>query len=242
MFGQSFTMMAFGVAMPRATSQRRLDRVRYGDAQATVRKDRDMHAHHLSRTGAKFALAALVVPVALSLASCGGSDAPVASVASLNSDIVEGYRIGSGDRLKVVVFDEASLSGEFEIGESGELALPLIGSVPASGKSTGQLAGLITQELSAGGYVLDPRVSIEVMEYRPFYILGEVSQPGEYPYNGDLTLQQAVAKAGGYTARANKNTVELQRHDWAGAKKVKVSESTLKIAPGDTVTILESFF
>lgn len=205
-----------------------------------------MTAIRSPRRGSKIAFgtlsAAVALTLSLSLSACGGSNAPFASASSLNADIVSGYQVGAGDKVKVVVFDEPSLSGEFEIGESGAIALPLIGDVAASGRTPSQLASDVTQKLAAGGYVLDPRVSIEVLEYRPFYILGEVGEPGEYPYNGDLTLKQAVAKAGGYTARANKNTVELHRQNWSSAKRVDVSDSTLKIAPGDTVTILEAFF
>ncbi|MCJ2179810.1 polysaccharide biosynthesis/export family protein [Novosphingobium album (ex Hu et al. 2023)] len=163
-------------------------------------------------------------------------------MSSLNAEVSDGYLLGAGDKLKVNVFDEPTLSGEFEVGEGGVLALPLIDPIVANGKTPEMLAQVVTSALKSGGYVLDPHVSVEVLKYRPFFILGEVKQPGEYPYRGDLTLQQAVATAGGYTARANKRTIEIQRKQWSVAKRVKLDDATLKIAPGDTITVLEAFF
>lgn len=180
--------------------------------------------------------------LAAALSACSTSRAPIGSVAESNAMIVDGYRVGAGDKVKVTVFDEPALSGEYEIGDGGTLALPLIGQIQAIGQTPRQLSEIVSADLRNGGYVLEPRVSIEVLEYRPFFILGEVNEPGEYPYSGDLTLQQAVAKAGGFTPRANKGTVELQRQQWAEPQRLRLDDATLLIAPGDTITILEAFF
>ena len=109
------------------------------------------------------------------------------------------------------------------------------------GKTTDDLRQLIATGLEKGGYVVSPRVSVEIVEHRPFYILGEVNKPGEYPYAGDLTLDQAVAKAGGFTARANKRLILLQRQSEEKVR-VQLGDTPLRIAPGDTIVVREAFF
>lgn len=168
--------------------------------------------------------------------------APLVSAEKINADLVAGYQVAPGDKLRITVFDEAALTGDYEVGDDGAVAFPLIDPVRATGLTTSGLAKAISEELVRGGYVLVPRVAIEITEHRPFYILGEVTTPGEYPYSGNLTLNQAVAKAGGFTARANKRVVKLQRQSSAGAIKVKLDGTPLKIAPGDTIIVQEAFF
>jgi polysaccharide biosynthesis/export protein len=178
----------------------------------------------------------------LLLASCATSDLPRVSVADANAGLAQGYRIAGGDKLKVTVFDEPTLTGEFGVGLDGSLSLPLINAMQAIGQTPGELSAKITSALAAGGYVLSPRVSVEVAQHRPFYILGEVNAPGEYPYIGDLTVEQAIAKAQGYSARANKSEVVLRRQGWAEGRKVRLGSMPLLIAPGDTITVQEAFF
>ncbi len=175
------------------------------------------------------------------LAGCASTDYPVSSVADANVSASTGYAVAAGDSLKVTVFDEPSLTGEFVIDSAGNLAMPLIEKVAVAGKTPNEVAGLITTQLKAGGYVLDPKVSVETLAYRPVYVLGEVSQPGEYPYSPDLTFFQAIAKAGGFTPRANKTMVVLQRSAWSTPRTIKLTDEPLMIAPGDTVIIEESF-
>lgn len=167
--------------------------------------------------------------------------APLRTVTEANSGLVTGYQVATGDKLRITVFDEPALTGEYEVGDDGAVAFPLIDPVKANGLTPTQLGKAISDELSQGGYVLVPRVSIEVTEHRPFYILGEVAKPGEYTYSADLTLNQAVAKAGGFTARANKRVIKLQRQS-ATAARVKLDGTPLLIAPGDTIIIQEAFF
>jgi polysaccharide biosynthesis/export protein len=183
-----------------------------------------------------------LIAAAMTLPGCAVSNLPLATVSTTNGDLTQGYKVAAGDKLRVTVFDEPTLTGEYEIGVDGELSLPLIASIPAAGVTTGELSGLIAAKLKEGGYVLAPRVSAEIILHRPFYILGEVVKPGEYSYSGDLTLDQAIAKAGGYTPRAEKRAVTLRRQQWASAKRVKLDGTPLKIAPGDTITIQEAFF
>ena len=120
--------------------------------------------------------------------------------------------------------------------------MPLIDPIATNGITPKEIAATIAAKLKAGCYVLVHRVAAEVVINRPFYILGEVKQPGEYPYSGDMTFEQSVARAGGFTPRANRSTILLRRQNWASAKKVRLDGPALKIAPGDTITVRESFF
>ncbi|WP_206244426.1 polysaccharide biosynthesis/export family protein [Novosphingobium terrae] len=163
------------------------------------------------------------------------------TVAQLNQDLRAGYQIGAGDHLRITVFDEPTLTNDYIVNESGAVAFPLIDEVPADQLTTSQFAGKLAEKLKAGGYVLTPKVAVEIVKHRPFYILGEVSKPGEYPYTGDLTLAQAVATAGGYTARADTRTIKIQRRSGEQPIQVKL-DAPLRIAPGDTIIIKEAFF
>jgi polysaccharide export outer membrane protein len=129
--------------------------------------------------------------------ACASNNFEVMTASSANSEIVPGYLIGAGDKLKVNVFDEDTLSGEYEVGTGGVMALPLLEPISVKNLTPDQVAKRIEQKLAEGGYVLYPKVSVEILEHRSFFILGEVAAPGEYPHNGELTLEQAVAKAGG---------------------------------------------
>ncbi len=194
------------------------------------------------RVLSRFAPLLPVIGASLFMASCVTSDLPQVSVTDANAGLVQGYRIADGDKLRVTVFDEPTLTGEFGVGLDGSLSLPLIASMQASGQTPSELAAKITSSLAAGDYVLSPRVSVEVAQHRPFYILGEVNAPGEYPYIGDLTVDQAIAKAKGYSARANKSEVVLQRQGWTQGRRVRLDSAPLLIAPGDTITVQEAFF
>jgi len=185
--------------------------------------------------------AGLAAFVAATLAGCSTTSIPALSVNEANSQVRTGYLLAAGDKLKVTVFDEPSLTGEFLVGSGGDLALPLIQPVSVVGQSAEAVAKTVAAALSQGGYVLEPRVSVEVMQYRPVYILGEVSNPGEYPHTGELTFLQAVAKAGGFTPRADKGTVILQRPGEAD-RLVRLGETPLIVAPGDTMIVREAFF
>ena len=180
--------------------------------------------------------------LSLLLSACASSNLPVVSVAQVNQGLTEGYRVGAGDKLRVTVFDEPTLTGDYEIGVGGELSLPLLEAIPVGDMTVDAISTIVEEKLAEGGYVLAPRVSVEIVEHRPFFILGEVQTPGEYPYNGDLTLEQAVAKAGGYTPRADKGSVILRRQDWTESKRVKLDGPSMRVAPGDTITVQEAFF
>ena len=150
------------------------------------------------------------------------------------------YRLGSGDKVRVITFGEESLTGEFFVGGSGNISLPLIGEVRAQGLTIAEFQRAIETELQQG-YLKEPRVSVEVLNYRPFYILGEVENPGEYPYTNGLSVLNAVATAGGFTYRANNRRVFIKRADDDAEREFPLTPLT-PVAPGDTIRIAERFF
>jgi protein involved in polysaccharide export with SLBB domain len=150
------------------------------------------------------------------------------------------YQLGSGDKIRVTVYGETSLSGEFFVTGSGMVSLPLIGEVKAADLSVRQFQEAVQKALS-DGYLKEPRVSVEVLNFRPYYILGEVSKPGTYPYISGLTVLNAVATAGGFTYRADKGKVFIKRKGESEERKYPLDPSTTA-APGDTIRIGERFF
>lgn len=150
------------------------------------------------------------------------------------------YRLGAGDKIRVITFGEDALTGEFFVSGSGKVSLPLIGEVDAAGLSIPQFQKKVEDALK-DGYLKEPRVSVEVLTYRPFYILGEVTKPGEYPYTNGLTVLNAVATANGFTYRANTKRVFV-RHVGSTTEEEVPLTSTTQVAPGDTIRIAERFF
>lgn len=156
-----------------------------------------------------------------------------------SSTVAPGH-LAAGDKVKLTVFGEEDLSGEFEIDNTGSLALPLVGEIPARGLTPRELEKRITDSLSKG-YLVNPRVNIEVLNFRPFFILGEVNKPGSYPYVNDLTVINAVALGGGYTARAKTGKVLIIRANDPEHKERYATEDE-KVYPGDAVRVEERFF
>jgi protein involved in polysaccharide export with SLBB domain len=157
------------------------------------------------------------------------------------SRVIPEYHLGANDKIRVITFGEESLTGEFFIGGSGKVSLPLIGEVQAAGLSASQFQKEVETALKAGDILREPHVSVEVLTYRPFYILGEVNKPGEYPYSNGLTVDKAVATANGYTYRANTKKVFIKRADGEKEQEFPLAGS-LPVAPGDTIRITERFF
>ncbi len=150
------------------------------------------------------------------------------------------YTLGVGDVLRVNVFGQTELTGDFKVNPNGKISFPLINDVDAAGLTAGQLEQSLTDKLD-DGYIVDPRVSIEVLNYRSVYVLGEVQQAGRYEYAPDMTVMQAIASAGGYTYRANEDTVELTRHIKGALKTITVDQATM-IKPGDTIVVKRRWF
>jgi polysaccharide biosynthesis/export protein VpsN len=150
------------------------------------------------------------------------------------------YRLGAGDKVRVSVFGERDLSGEFEISGDGSIAIPLVGKIRSSGMSVMQLEQEVTRKLK-DGYLKKPRVNIEVVNYRPFYILGEVKRPGSYSYVSGMTVLNAVALGGGFTYRAQKNRMTISRGDDKNEESRGVKPEDV-VLPGDIIRVPERFF
>jgi len=146
------------------------------------------------------------------------------------------YRLGPGDKLRVTIFNETDLSGDFTIDGQGFVRLPLVGQVQAAGLTSFGLESRIAESLVGGGFLVNPRVAVEITGYRPFYILGEVSKPGEYPYVNSMTAPNAVALAGGYTDRAVQSSIYV-RHQGEGREQELAADETTRILPGDVVRV-----
>lgn len=149
------------------------------------------------------------------------------------------YILGVGDKLRITVYGETDLSGEFQVSSIGMVSMPLIGETKASGTTVAKLKSAITAKLM-DGYLKDPKVSMEVLSYRPFFIVGEVMKPGSYDYQNGMSVINAVALAGGYTYRADKDDITIKRGGQNG-KPEKVKEDTT-VGAGDVVSVPERFF
>ena len=150
------------------------------------------------------------------------------------------YRLGAGDLLRVVVFGHEDLSGEFEVKGSGHVSLPLIREVKAAGLTLRQLEQAVIDALKPD-FLKNPRVSVEILNYRPFYIIGEVKRPGSYPYVNGMTVVNAVALAGGYTYRAKEKKVLITRANDAEKKQEPADHQTV-VLPGDVIEVPERFW
>jgi polysaccharide export outer membrane protein len=152
----------------------------------------------------------------------------------------QGYTLDSGDKLRVVVFGQEGISGTYMVDAGGNVSLPLVGTVPARGVTTQRLARTIGERLKQG-YVREPHVTVTVEGYRPFFILGEVTTPGQYPFVPNMTAENAIAVAGGFSPRAKKQTVELTRNA-AGQQFKGDVPLNYPLRPGDTVVVKERWF
>jgi len=150
------------------------------------------------------------------------------------------YRLDAGDRLRVVVFGQEGLTNTYAIDAGGSITMPLIGAVPARGRTPAGLAAEITGRLRRG-YIREPSVAVEIEAYRPFFILGEVAAPGQYPYVPNMSVESAVAIAGGFSPRALRDRVTLTHSDSSGSMRVVVPLGT-PLSPGDTVLVGERWF
>jgi polysaccharide biosynthesis/export protein len=150
------------------------------------------------------------------------------------------YHLDAGDKLRVVVYGQEGLTNTYAIDAGGSITMPLIGAVPARGRTPAGLAAEISAKLR-GGFIRDPSVAVEIEAYRPFFILGEVAAPGQYPYVPNMTVESAVAIAGGFSPRARRDSVTLTHTDASGSGRFVVPLGT-PLSPGDTVLIGERWF
>ncbi len=150
------------------------------------------------------------------------------------------YRLGNGDRLRITVFGEAGLTGQYLVDGSGYISMPLVSQVRIGGLTTAQAQSVITEKLRQG-YLRSPDVAVQVVTYRPFFILGEVQRSGQYPYVAGMTVETAVAIAGGFSPRARKSKFKVLRQSADGPEKLLL-KPTAKVMPGDTITVAERYF
>jgi polysaccharide biosynthesis/export protein len=166
---------------------------------------------------------------------------PVAyAAAPMPADHDAAYRLDAGDRLRVVVYGQEGLTNTYAIDAGGSITMPLIGAVPARGRAPAGLAAAISARLR-NGYIREPSVAVEIEAYRPFFILGEVAAPGQYPYVPHMSVESAVAIAGGFSPRASRDRVTLTRADASGPQRFVVPLGTA-VGPGDTVLVGERWF
>jgi polysaccharide biosynthesis/export protein len=176
-----------------------------------------------------------------SLAYGSGPRAPaVYAAAPMPATYDAAYRLDAGDKLRVVVYGQEGLTNTYAIDAGGAITMPLIGSVPARGRTPAELASAISARLR-GGYIRDPSVAVEIEAYRPFFILGEVAAPGQYPYVPNMSVESAVAIAGGFSPRAKRDYVTLTHTDASGSSRCVVPLGT-PLRPGDTVFVSERWF
>jgi protein involved in polysaccharide export with SLBB domain len=190
-----------------------------------------------ARAGA-FALALSATFFAAASARADDTPSLRASIGSAPAETT--YILGTGDKIHVTVFGEDDLSGDFEVDSNGFVRLPLIGPVRATGLSSHALEDRISAALEEG-YLKEPRVNVEIVNYRPFYIIGEVNKPGQYPYVNEMTVINAVALAGGYTEKANDSWIYVRRIGEAEEERLP-ADPTTRIEPGDVVRVAPTLF
>jgi len=182
------------------------------------------------------ALGATVLGIGL-LTACSSAQMPRCDAVAQNGTGSSIYSLASGDQLQIVVFRHPDLSGQFSLDGEGHLALPLVGEVAAGGLTTRQLEDEIERRLKVDDFLVSPQVGVQLATYRSFYVLGEVGAPGSYAYRNGITVINAVALAGGYTARADQSSMTIGRGDCRFDTR---ADSSVK--PGDIITISERFF
>ncbi|HZA65863.1 MAG TPA: polysaccharide biosynthesis/export family protein [Geminicoccaceae bacterium] len=175
-------------------------------------------------------------PASLPVQPAGGTgpagEAPLEDISS--------YKLGPGDKLRVTVFRHEDLSGEFQVDGEGSFAMPLVGEIRGGGRTARQLESEIETALKSGGYLIDPQVGVEVLNYRPFYIIGEINNPGSFAYVSGMTVINAVALAGGFTYRADQDDIIISRGGSNGPKVA--AQFDTEVLPGDIVEVTERFF
>lgn len=154
--------------------------------------------------------------------------------------VVETYHLGAGDKLKISVFNELQLSGEYQVGAEGTVSLPLTGPLSVIDRTSAEVAAAYEQLLGRD-FLRNPKVSVEVTVYRPFFIVGQVHVPGQYPYSAGLTVWNAVATAQGMTPRGRESYVYIRKYGGAEEERFLLTPD-LRVWPGDTIRIAERFF
>ncbi len=176
----------------------------------------------------------------LAIAAFGGCVSTRPEAPAPQATVNAPYRLASGDRVRVIVFGQDNLSNSYSVDGAGVISVPLIGRVRAQGLTTAELEGDVAARLRQG-YLREPSVSVEVEAFRPFFVLGEVNTAGQYPFINGMTIQEAVAVAGGFTPRAVEGSVDVTRI--VDGRSVTFSAPmSYPVRPGDTINVEERFF
>jgi polysaccharide biosynthesis/export protein len=192
---------------------------------------------HSSRFVARIFALAAVLFCALSASGC--MQTPI-SQAYAYAPQDQPYRLDAGDRLRIVVYGQEGLTNTYAVDAGGSITMPLIGAVRARGLTPAEFAASVTAHLKKG-YLREPYVAAEIESYRPFFILGEIAAPGQYPFVPNMTVESAVAIAGGFSPRAQRNSVKLTRPSEGGTAQAQVPPGTM-LQPGDTIVVQERWF
>ncbi|PHK95474.1 exopolysaccharide biosynthesis protein [Pseudoroseomonas rhizosphaerae] len=192
-----------------------------------------------SMKGVRAGLRGLAMGAALLLAACAN---PGADLPPLPQTVAGPYKLGPGDQLRVTVFNDPRLTGEFRVTDSGTIALPLVGAIPVSGRTTAEAETAIVRSLRSRNLFNDPSVAVEIQEYRPVFVLGMVERGGQTPYQPGMTALAAVAVSGGFNYRAVTEYVGLTRIGEDGQPREYRTERQTLLQPGDVVTVFERRF
>lgn len=192
----------------------------------------------------KYMKLAIVLLTGLQLAGCYTDYGPVeveTRPASLSAALTVATHLRSGDRIKITVYGEEALTGEYDVSPSGYVSMPLIGAIRALGRTPAEFGADVASRYRSGGFLQEPKVTVAVVQFRPFYVLGEAASPGEYPFRSGLSVHAAIAMAGGFTYRASRSLV-LIRHSGDEVWKEYPLTEPVVIAPGDLIRVPERYF
>jgi polysaccharide export outer membrane protein len=189
----------------------------------------------LKRIPLSHMLTSLGVLSLISACSPGGDLQPITEYQN------QGYKLGGGDQVRIITFGEDQLTGDFRVDDRGNIALPLLGNVRAEGSTPEQLSASVSSELRRRKLLQDPSVAVEVVAYRPVFVLGEVAKPGQYPFQPGMTMLTTVAVAGGFTYRGVQDYASVVRTTGNQATEGKITPLSF-IAPGDVVNVYERRF
>jgi polysaccharide export outer membrane protein len=181
-----------------------------------------------------------MLAVALLVSGCAGSTLSEAEQQAIVAASTAPAKLLPGDKIRIVVFGEDKLSGEFQLDQTGQISLPLAGTIKAQGLTQTELEQELAKKFRSQ-YLRDPKVTVTIATLRPYYIIGEVKSPGQFPYQSGLNVLTALAIAGGPTYRANRTTVEIQRQGETSMHDYPISAS-VPVLPGDVIKVPERYF
>lgn len=184
---------------------------------------------------------AAILAIGLQLGGCFADYGPVTTDSVPVSQYAVASRLQTGDELKIIVFGEDALSGIYDIGPTGTISMPLIGTIRVTGRTRDEVEREITRAYASGKFLQEPKITVSVVSFRPFYVFGEVLTPGKYAYTSGLDVLTAVATAGGFTYRASRTTA-LIRHPGEEVWQEYSLAAPLAIEPGDLIRIPERYF